>query len=233
MTERYQFSRADGHPDWTVGNKAFDVVWDHSRDLLRFHRGKGFTITERPGKPDPMVKLEEVHDLLEPRVTEADLDTVFEVRSLTDRFALLFRRHEVSVDNGLIVLTTAQELIGTPYVFGVTDCSWLTMHSLEQEGIVLPHKASLQHSDPQVVSIKRPQIKPGDLLFHHDDEHVSLYLDDAGEGRVIDTEPHDAPAPGGGMLGTGVRVRPMNPGYYCDWEHVDGIGRIVAINGQP
>jgi len=35
------------------------------------------------------------------------------------------------------------------------------------------------------------------------------------------------------MLGTGVRVRPMNPGYYCDWEHVDGIGRIVAINGQP
>jgi hypothetical protein len=62
---------------------------------------------------------------------------------------------------------------------------------------------------------------------------VSLYLDGDGSGRVIDSEPHDTAAPWGGMLGVGVRVRPMNDNYYCDWAHVNGIGRVVAINGQP
>jgi hypothetical protein len=35
------------------------------------------------------------------------------------------------------------------------------------------------------------------------------------------------------MLGTGVRRRPMTTGYCCDWEDVNAIGRIEAINGQP
>jgi hypothetical protein len=57
-------------------------------------------------------------------------------------------------------------------------------------------------------------------------------LPDKGE-CVIDTEPHDTQAPWGGMQGTGVRVRSMQPGYYCDWANVSGIGRIIPINGRP
>jgi hypothetical protein len=245
MTERFQFARADGHPDWTVGNPDFDHVWDNAYDLLRFHKGQGFTITERPGSPGPQRKLTEVHDILEKQLSNSADDTVVAVLSLKDQFQLVFRRHEFSDPEAVQMIQVEKELVGTPYVFGFHDCSWLDMHAINLvvPSILLPHNATQQMHDSRVVHIPREKVKMGDILFHWGDsngvDHVSTYLDNdgpGGNGRVIDTEPHDTGAPAGwptGTLGTGVRIRPMTPGYYCDWAHVVAIGRIVAINGAP
>jgi hypothetical protein len=233
----YQLARADGHPDWSPGQRTFGEVWDHARDLLRFHKGAGFTIKQHPGKPGPMRKLNDIDERLQRQLFEANIDTVFTVASLLDNYSLSFRIHEVSPEKGQLVIAHAKAKIGTPYLFGVTDCSWLTMYCYGQEGVDLPHNAHLQHLENQVLSIDRKQVLPGDLLFHHDDDHVSIYLDnEGGFGRVLDTEPSDTGSPAGWptpRLGTGVRVRPMTPGYYCDWANVCGIGRVVEINGRP
>jgi cell wall-associated NlpC family hydrolase len=164
---------------------------------------------------------------------------------------MLFRRHEVASPPGELLLEEANRLIGTAYVRGGTDCSWYSMHCVEEVSeIRLPHRAGCAPSlgpsqlhDPSVLHISRAQLKAGDLLFHHGDatavDHVSIYLDNkgpGGNGRVMDEEPHDTGAPAGwptSTLGVGAQIRPMNPGYYCDWEHVVAIGRVVEINGKP
>lgn len=233
MGERFQYARADGTPDWSVGNQDFNHVWDNARDLLRFHKGKGFRITNTlTGGTGPVRMLKDIDTFLHSQLDTNKDDVKVIVRSEADNYGVAFRKHLVDTDKGQLILAHAKAVIGTSYVFGVTDCSWLTMRCYGLEGIDLPHNAHLQHLDTQVVKITRAQIKPGDLLFHHDDDHVSLYLDaQEGEGRVIDTEPHDTQAPWGGMQGVGVQVRSMNAGYYCDFADINGYGRIVKING--
>jgi hypothetical protein len=239
MAERFQYARADGTPDWSVGNADFDHVWDNVFDQLRFHRGQHFTVANVSDKKPPVeMALKDVHDFLKPKLTGLPLDTKFRVESIRDGFAMLMRKHLVDTDKGGLILAHEKNKIGTPYVFGVTDCSWLTMFAYGLEGIELPHNAHLQHLDAQVKPITREQIKPGDLLFHHQDQHVSTYLGTgfAGLECVIDTEPSDTTAPSGwpsSNLKTGVQVRPMTGNYYCSWQWVNGIGRIVAINGAP
>jgi hypothetical protein len=83
-------------------------------------------------------------------------------------------------------------------------------------------------------------VRVGDLLFIDNDQHVAVYagrLEAYGNIEcVIDTEPHDTGAPAGWPtpnLQTGVRPRPMIGNYYCSWPKVNGIGRVVAINGAP
>jgi cell wall-associated NlpC family hydrolase len=233
MTDLYQLSESTDHPKWSEGSN-LDATWRDGYDLLRFHRGEKFVFREKPqGKPSAALRLRDVKDPLAKEIDATDLDTAFEVRSELDGYSILVRRHAETVSKGETILAHARGLIGTPYKFGATDCSWLTMHCYGRLGITLQHNAHLQHEDHQVTVIKKDQILPGDLLFHHDDDHVSLYLDARGSGRVIDSEPHDTAAPWGGNLGVGVQVRPMKPNYYCDWENVNGIGRIVAINGKP
>jgi cell wall-associated NlpC family hydrolase len=232
MDDLYQFSGSVEHQKWSEGAQ-LDATWDECYDLLRFHRGEKFVFQEKPnGKASAALRLRDVKAPLIKEIEAADLDTPFQIRSELDKFAILLRRHKASASKGEAVLAQARALIGTPYKFGATDCSWLTMHCYGQFGVKLPHNAHLQHEDHQVVVIKKDDILPGDLLFHHDDDHVSLYLDAKGSGRVIDSEPHDTAAPWGGNLGVGVQVRPMNPNFYCDWENVSGIGRIIAINGK-
>lgn len=251
MTDRYQLARGDGPPiGWSIGREDFAGVWENAYDRLRFHRGGGFTIRERPDDPGVARRLREVGPHLEPRLANAPRDTIFEVGALSDGFKMLFRRHEVFDDKGDLIVQHGLERLGTHYILGATDCSWLTMFEYGEEGIVLPHKAGSpympsQLHDPQVTLFSKDHhdwVKRGDLLFHWGDrdavDHVSTYMDNqgpGGTGRVLDTEPHDTRAPAGWpttYLGTGVRIRPMISGYYCDWEHVVAVGRVEAINGK-
>jgi hypothetical protein len=240
MSIKYQFAQADGAPDWTVGKEQFDPVWDNARDRLRFHRGQKFTVEKRPDGAKHTVTLGEAKADLKTRLDQNDTDVKFIVRSLSDGFALAFRRHQTVEPGGIQVLTVARSLVATPYIFGVNDCSWLSKFTVNEvePSIDLPHNAHLQHIDAITVEITKAQLLPGDLLFHHGDEHVSIYEGNElwADGSVWDTEPHDTQAPRGwptAMLGTGVRRRPMTQNYYCDWQNVNGICRIVKVNGNP
>jgi len=241
MSVKYQFAIADGIPDWTLGKEQFDPVWDNAFDRLRFHRGQKFTVERRPDGPKHTVTLGEAKNDLHTRLDlEGNMDVKFIIRSLKDGYALTFRKHTIVEPGGIQQLTVARSLIGTPYIFGVNDCSWLSKFTVNEvePSIDLPHNAHLQHIDAITVEIPKSKILPGDLLFHHNDEHVSIFegFELWADGSVWDTEPHDTQAPRGwptAMLGTGVRRRPMTQNYYCDWGNVNGICRIVKINGKP
>lgn len=228
MTVKFQFFKSDGR--WTTGDETYDLMWADVRDELRFHRGAGFRISDGTVE-GPMRTLAEVDHYLPGRMANSPVDTIFTVRSLRDDFSMRVRKHVPEVtDKGLRILAHCADLKGTPYVLGGMDCSRLAQVTHAREGVTLPRTTWEQAADKQIIRIPRAKIKPGDLKFHHNIEHVSMHLDDS---RVWDTEPHDTTAPWGGMQGTGVQVRSTLPGWYCDWEHVDFVGRIVAINGKP
>lgn len=234
----YQQAHAQGDDtEFGPGKMNFDKMWELAVDKLRFHKGQGFTIAERPNpEPGPKRKLAEIPEKLEPRLEGAKLDTVFAVRALTDNYTLLFRRHEAPASKGELVVAAAARRVGTPYVFGATDCSWLSGQCVEDvSGIVLPHNAHAQHLDSRVKAITKSELKAGDLVFIDDDAHVAIYIDNQFGGRVWDTEPHDTSVPGNwmpddnNMLGVGVRIRPMFLPWYCG--RINACGRIPQING--
>jgi murein DD-endopeptidase len=86
------------------------------------------------------------------------------------------------------ILTTAERLIGAPYVLGGespggVDCSGLVQYAYQKVGIQVPRTAAQQFQ------AGRPQRKvlPGDLLFFRTDNsgavsHVGIY---AGGGQMI------------------------------------------------
>jgi len=85
------------------------------------------------------------------------------------------------------------------------------------------------------LTIPQSALVTGDLIFidqlHHVASYYGMYH---GHPAVVDTEPHDTNAPAGWpsvMLGTGVRIRPMDGNYYC--ARIVSCGRIVEINGKP
>lgn len=66
------------------------------------------------------------------------------------------------------VISTAKSYRGTPYKYGGTtrsgiDCSALVFHSFYSVGVNLPRTSASQSE--QGKSIKKNEIKPGDLLF--------------------------------------------------------------------
>jgi len=244
MEDRYQHAQTDGHLDWTVGAKNFNKGWQPVMDQLRFHKGDGFTIAEHGEKPGPVRRLSEIDDALHKRLDGSPYKTVFDITSVKDGFSLAMQKIEVSI-GGDRVINNARDLYATPYKFGVTDCSWLSEAAYAPEiDDDWVHNAHAQHlmfgSKPGYLKITRDQLDVGDLVFIDDDHHVALYA-----GRVpaydniecvIDTEPHDTGAPAGWpfpTLKTGVRYRPMIGNYYCAWQNVNGIGRVVEVNGKP
>lgn len=238
MSDAYQTAHSDGHLDWNAGASSFEDAWTRSGyDLLRFHRGKGFTIQNPPHPRGPKRSLSDIPSFLGPQLTNAHYDDVLVVEALSDGYSVKFRRHEVTT-GGDRVIKHALEVIGTPYVLGGTDCSWNTMRAYGMEGVTLPHNAHAQHElfkagNNGLRIVSKSQIKPGDLLFHHDDDHVSIYLDSLDSGRVIDEEPSGCMGPWGKYIPGGQQIRPMRSGYYCDWAGVCGIGRAESINGKP
>lgn len=240
---RYQYARADGEPNYHDAF-GFDRMWADAEDQLRFHKGKGFTITDRKtGDTGPARRLSEVASRVHGALDALPELAVVEVRSVADpTFALAFRREQIASDHhGQQLVAKLLTKLGMPYLrdaivsSGRTDCSGLTMWGWNSMGIdAIPHNAHAQHLLFGVrhgfVDIPKAKLEVGDAVFCDNDAHVATYYGMyKGHPCVIDTEPHDTVAPWGGNLGTGVRIRPMDGNYYC--AKVNGCGRIVEING--
>ena len=83
-------------------------------------------------------------------------------------------------------LQYALKQIGDKYVFGAAgmttwDCSGLTMRAFQTAGVSLPHSSRAQYSYGK--SVKRSELKPGDLVFFgRPISHVGIYL---GNGKMV------------------------------------------------
>jgi cell wall-associated NlpC family hydrolase len=92
---------------------------------------------------------------------------------------------------GASALQAAATKVGKPYVRSATgpnafDCSGLTMWSYAQAGANITRTTYTQIN--QGTRIARSQLKPGDLVFFNNTQHVGLY---AGNNTVL-----HAPYPG-------------------------------------
>jgi cell wall-associated NlpC family hydrolase len=115
-------------------------------------------------------------------------------------------------DKASEMVLTAMNFLGVPYRRGGNtgedgfDCSGFTRHVFEMSlGLVLPRRADEQARAPGLFSIKRDELKPGDLVFFNTLKrtfsHVGIYV---GDGKFI-----HSPRTGGE-----VRVEDMRLAYW-------------------
>ena len=251
MPNVYERAHADGSPVWSDWT-GYGTAWNHVEDELRFHKGGGFTITNRDtNQTGPVRKLAELEPLVKNQLDDAHEKTVIEIRSVKDNFAMIMRRDHTQPDLGHQLVKWAEALIPLPYEIGwvvsagKTDCSGLTMFLWNKAGVDnIPHNAEQQSwmfgKRAGFLKISRAQLQIGDPVYIDEIggviHHVATYagiID--GHPSVIDTEPSNTGSPAGWPygteLGTGVRYRPMDGNYYC--SKVVFFGRIVEINGKP
>jgi len=84
------------------------------------------------------------------------------------------------------LIRSAQEKIGTPYVFGGTsfktgiDCSYFTQYVCKENGIKIPRTASQQYREG--VKVGKKHLAPGDLVFFSTywvgPSHVGIFMGD-------------------------------------------------------
>ena len=93
----------------------------------------------------------------------------------------------------------AKRFLGLPYTWGGRssygyDCSGFTQMLVRSRGIIMPRDADLQAAWSGVASIKRDELKPGDLLFFGSGPdhitHTGMYI---GNGEFIHATTHDHP----------------------------------------
>jgi len=110
------------------------------------------------------------------------------------------------------MVVTAMNFLGVKYRRGGNDadagfdCSGFTRHVFEMSaGLVLPRRVDEQAKAPGLVSVKRNELQPGDLVFFNTLKrtfsHVGIYV---GDGKFI-----HSPRPGGE-----VRVEDMGFAYW-------------------
>jgi cell wall-associated NlpC family hydrolase len=127
-------------------------------------------------------------------------------------------------DGASDMVMTAMNFIGVPYRRGGSsaekgfDCSGFTRHIFEMSlGLVLPHRADEQARAAGMISIKRNELKPGDLVFFNTMRrtfsHVGIYI---GDGKFI-----HSPKPGGE-----VRVDDLSFAYWS--KRFTGARRVDA-----
>lgn len=115
-------------------------------------------------------------------------------------------------DTASDLVMQAMNFLGVPYRLGGNsveqgfDCSGFTRHVFENSiGLVLPRRADQQAQHGGLLSVKRDELKPGDLVFFNTMRrafsHVGIYV---GEGKFI-----HAPRTGGE-----VRVEDMRQAYW-------------------
>ena len=111
------------------------------------------------------------------------------------------------------LVLSAMNFLGVRYTRGGNsvengfDCSGFTRHIFEMSvGLVLPRRADEQARDSSLLSIRREDLKPGDLVFFNTMRatfsHVGIYV---GEGKFI-----HAP-----RTGSAVRVEDMRDAYWA------------------
>ncbi|WP_397533796.1 C40 family peptidase [Roseateles sp.] len=116
-------------------------------------------------------------------------------------------------DHASEMVLSAMNFLGVPYRRGGNsvetgfDCSGFTRHIFEMSlGLVLPRRADEQAKLSSLVTIKRDELKPGDLVFFNTMRrtfsHVGIYV---GEGKFIH-------APRSGQK---VRVEDMREAYWA------------------
>jgi cell wall-associated NlpC family hydrolase len=86
------------------------------------------------------------------------------------------------------------------------DCSGFTRHIFESSlGLMLPHRADEQAKMSSLLTVKRDELKPGDLVFFNTMKrtfsHVGIYV---GEGKFIHSP----------RVGGAVRVEDMREAYW-------------------
>ncbi len=122
----------------------------------------------------------------------------------------------------------AMNFLGVPYRRGGNtaeqgfDCSGFTRHVFENSiGLVLPRRADQQAQTAGLKSVKREELKPGDLVFFNTlrkaFSHVGIYV---GEGKFI-----HAPRTGGE-----VRVEDMRQAYWS--KRFNGARRAEGPTGE-
>lgn len=125
------------------------------------------------------------------------------------------RHHEhPAVGLGERAVRTAEQYLGTPYVWGGEspsgfDCSGLVQYVYARLGVHLPRTSEDQYGAGRHVA--RGDLEPGDLVFFDDLGHVGIYV---GGGRFIHS-PH---------TGTRVQFGTLS-GWYL--EHYSGATRVV------
>jgi cell wall-associated NlpC family hydrolase len=116
-------------------------------------------------------------------------------------------------DTASDLVLSAMNFLGVRYTRGGNsvengfDCSGFTRHIFEMSvGLVLPRRAEEQAKDGSLLSIRREELKPGDLVFFNTMKrtfsHVGIYV---GEGKFI-----HAP-----RTGSAVRVEDMRDSYWA------------------
>ena len=65
------------------------------------------------------------------------------------------------------IVARAISALGTPYVYGVTDCEWLTRFCASAAGFTIPWGATEQYDDPALPHVT-PPLEPGDFVYFHD-----------------------------------------------------------------
>ncbi len=116
-------------------------------------------------------------------------------------------------DTATDLVMQAMNFLGVPYRRGGNtaelgfDCSGFTRFVFENSiGLVLPRRADQQAQTASLQSVKREELKPGDLVFFNTMRrafsHVGIYV---GEGKFI-----HAPRTGGE-----VRVEDMRAAYWA------------------
>ena len=96
------------------------------------------------------------------------------------------------------IVAKARSLLGTPYVYGVTDCEWLTRQCALAIGVTIPWGATEQYDDkalPHVTGVNAyptelaRALEPGDFVYFHDigdppgEDHCGVYI---SPGLMID-----------------------------------------------
>ncbi len=93
----------------------------------------------------------------------------------------------------------AKRFLGLPYTWGGSssygyDCSGFTQMLERSRGIIMPRDADLQAAWSGVMTVKRDELKPGDLLFFGSSPehitHTGMYI---GNGEFIHATTHDHP----------------------------------------
>ncbi|WP_442909320.1 C40 family peptidase [Ideonella sp. BN130291] len=116
-------------------------------------------------------------------------------------------------DRASDLVMSAMNFLGVPYRRGGNsaedgfDCSGFTRHVFDRSlGLLLPRRADEQARAPGLFTVKREELKPGDLVFFNTLKrtfsHVGIYV---GEGKFI-----HAP-----RSGSEVRIEDMRDSYWA------------------
>ncbi|MDT8067218.1 MAG: C40 family peptidase [Terriglobia bacterium] len=113
------------------------------------------------------------------------------------------QRGDVTLDPKVLTIPEsidlAKRFLGLPYTWGGSssygyDCSGFTQMLMRSRGIIMPRDADLQAAWSGVMTIKRDELKPGDLLFFGSSPdhitHTGMYI---GNGEFIHATTHDHP----------------------------------------